>query len=121
MPLPITMISGVTPILRDAPELPGAHEAGLHLVGDVERVVAFTEFLHRRQIAFMRHGKTVGCRNGLHDHRGNVPSLQGIFHGVQVVEGDLHEFTEKIFGQEISWRSVHRLPSRRGRNGRDRP
>ena len=56
----------------DAPHFAGAHEAGLHLIGDIERADFLAGLLDRREIAGQRHREAIGRRNRLHDHAGRI-------------------------------------------------
>ena len=82
---------GVDAVLGDPPHLAGAHQPGLHLVGDVERVVPRAQVPDRFQVARRRKREPVGRGDRLHDHRGNVASAQRLFHRVDVTERHLDE------------------------------
>ena len=86
-------------MLGDGPHFAGAHEACLHLVGDVHRAVPLAELLDSFQVAGRRQREAVGSGNGLHDHGGRIAGLERRSHGVSVVERDVHEVLGLI-GQE---------------------
>ena len=87
-------------VLRDAPHLAGAHQAGLDFVGDVERIVTIAQLPDPRQITFMRHGEAVGCGDGLHDDGSRVAALERVLHRVEVVERHLDELAQGVLGEE---------------------
>ena len=87
-------------VFADGPHHAGAHEAGLHLVGDVKRVETLAELLDGRQVSLVRHREAVGGRDRLHDDGGNVAPAQRVFHGVEIVERDVNEFALGVLRQE---------------------
>ena len=87
------------PCLVMRPHLAGAHQPGLHLVGDVQRAVPLAERLDRLQVAGLGQREAVGRRDRLHDHRGHVAARQRLLHRGQVVERDLGELLRPV-GQE---------------------
>ena len=90
---------GLDARLLDAPQLARPHQARLHLVGDVERVVALAQPLDRGEVAGLGQREAVGRGDRLHQHRGDVAAAQRVLHRLQVVERDLHELVGPV-GQE---------------------
>ena len=89
----------VDAVLADGPQLAGAHQPGLHLVGDVQRAVALAQFFHSGQVAGRGQREAVGGRDRLHDHGGHVPAAQRSLHRLQVVERHVAELVRPV-GQE---------------------
>ena len=91
----------LNPGLGDAPELARAHEAGLHLVGDIEGVVLLAQFLDRVEVSGVGKRESVGRGDRLHDDRRDVATPQGVLHRVEVVEGDVREVLGLIGEEEL--------------------
>ena len=98
-------MSGSIPCFRDAPHLAGAHQPGLHLVGDVERPVALAQRLHPLQVAGVREREAVRRRNGLDQHRRAVTGAERGLHLPEVVERNVRELIRAV-GQEEARETV---------------
>src|SRR5690606_26431232 len=57
----------VDAVFGDAPQLTGAHQPGLHLVGDVEGAEAFGELFDRLEVTRWGKRESVRRGDGLHD------------------------------------------------------
>ena len=79
-------------VLRNAPQLTGAHQPGLHFVGNVQGIVLLTQLFDRREIAFCGHREPVGGGNRFHNHAGDVLPGQSRFHGIEIVEWYVNKF-----------------------------
>ena len=88
-------------VLGDPPHLPGAHQPGLHLVGDVDAAVQLAEFLDGFQIARFRQREAVGRRDRLHDHSRRVARCQRLFHRGQVVERHMSELIRPVGQKDL--------------------
>ena len=92
---------GLDPGLGDAPHLAGAHQPGLHLVGDVERAVPLAQPLDRLQVAGLGQREAVGRRDRLDEHAGDVAAAQRLLHRVEVVERHLDELVRPVGEEEL--------------------
>ena len=72
---------------------------GLHLIRDVERVVALAQPLDGLQVAGLGEREPVGRGDRLDDHPGDVTAAQRRLHRVEVVEWNLDELLGPV-GQE---------------------
>ena len=88
-------------VLGDAPHLAGAHQAGLHLVGDVERVVALGELLDRLEVTRWGKRESVGGGDGLHDDGRDVAAGQRPLHRVDVAERHLDELVGPVGEEQL--------------------
>ena len=100
--------------LRDAPHLAGAHEPGLHLVGDVEGAMPLAQPFDALEVSRLGQREPVRRGDRLEEHRGHVAGAQRALHRLEVVERHLQELVGPI-GQEQAREAV--VPARHGEAG----